>query len=406
MRIGNFVSVYPARSHTFIRRELNSLSAIGFETFRFSIRRMNTCEILDEVDLSEFQSTTPVYPLPLVFLIKELVYYLTCRPGSFFSSLYFALRFRSDECFGFVQSMKYFLGGIILAGYSRRSNIDILHAHFANAGACVCSIAAKLTGLKWGISLHGLSDFGSSSLRLLPHLINDASFVRCISKFGRSQAMLYSSKNNWEKIFVSYSGVPPIVPFQSSSEDSLEAHRAITLVTVGRLAPEKAHILLVQALSRIEIKRFNFKCLIVGDGPMRNDIEDAITQYQLNDRFFLIGAVSESSVRSYLAAADIFVLTSLMEGIPQVLMEAMQNGVPIVAPRVSGIPELVTDGVEGLLFTPGDEDSLVESLASLLSNSQLRRECGKAGRLKIETDFLSQTTISPLADAFKAHIQE
>jgi glycosyltransferase involved in cell wall biosynthesis len=397
-RVAYFVSVYPARSHTFIRREIDSLTALGLKIHRFSLRRMCHKELMDETDFHEFEQTTAIFPISVVAFLQGAFHFFSQHPLRVMDALRFSLRIRPPGCVGFLKSFQYAVGGIVLAQLLRRLTINLIHVHFANSGACIGSIAAKLLGVKWGISLHGLSDFSSPSVQILPELIQNASFVRCISRFARSQAMLHSPRDCWSKIFVAYAGIPD-PHFHGETHNSRgHSNPELTLVTVGRLAPEKAHSLLLKACSRLVADGLNFKCLIVGDGPIRSEIEKDISQYQLEDVCILVGAVPEAAVSSYLVQADVFVLTSLMEGIPQVLMEAMQSGVPVVAPMISGIPELVTDGIDGMLFMPADEDSLVLSLTKLARDRELRQHIGKAGELKIKSMFRNSLTITPLAN--------
>jgi len=364
------------------------------QIYRFAIRRMDKREILNDTDSKEFIRTIPLIPLHPRTLISSLGHFLFFNPKNLVTSILFSLKMSRSGGLSYTKAAQYFIGAVQLAGHCRKVNVDCLHVHFANSGACIGAITSKLLNLRWGISLHGLSDFGGRSLYLLPMLIDSASFVRCISKFGRSQAMLYSSPKNWDKIFVSYSGIE-----LKSRSQKYGAHDNITtMITIGRLAPEKAHLLLLSAVSRIVAQGVILKLIIIGDGPMRKSIEQKISELHLDKICFLMGSVAESEVPEHLSRSDIFVLSSLMEGIPQVLLEAMMAQIPVVAPRLAGIPELVTDGVDGLLFTPGDEDSLVESLLTLVKNRELQTQLSNAARTMVEKKFLIEDTIRPLCD--------
>src|SRR5690606_7934351 len=126
----------------------------------------------------------------------------------------------------------------------------------------------------------------------------------------------------------------------------------VRIVTVGRLSPEKGSVGLIEAFAACRSRGLDAELLMIGDGPGRADVEAAIAAHRLGDRCHLTGALSEADVLRELGDADMFVLPSLMEGLPVVLMESLGAGLPTVAPAVAGVPELVEDGVTGLLFDP------------------------------------------------------
>ena len=121
----------------------------------------------------------------------------------------------------------------------------------------------------------------------------------------------------------------------------------------------------------------------------------------MQGRITLTGALTQAQVREQLAAADVFVLPSLAEGIPVVLMEAMSSGVPCVTTPVNGIPELIQHGRTGLLAVPGDLDSLVEQLRAIIGDRALQHRLAIAAREKIETDFDLDKNVRRLGAIFE-----
>jgi glycosyltransferase involved in cell wall biosynthesis len=126
---------------------------------------------------------------------------------------------------------------------------------------------------------------------------------------------------------------------------------------------------------------------MVGDGPDRSRIEQAIGRLNLGQHVHLTGSLNQAAVRAHFARADIFVLASLAEGIPVVLMEAMSSGVPCVSTPVNGIPELIEHGRTGLLATPGDVPSLTTQLRRLIQEPEWRRSLAEAAHAKVLADF-------------------
>jgi glycosyltransferase involved in cell wall biosynthesis len=176
------------------------------------------------------------------------------------------------------------------------------------------------------------------------------------------------------------------------------------IVTVGRLAPEKAHLGLIETLDRMVKRGVDVRLTIVGDGPLRSSIETAVAQRGLIDRVRLRGALPESETLKEIACCDAFILPSLMEGLPVVLIEAMALGKPVVAPYIAGIPELVDDGVTGLLFRPGDWTHLAEQALQLAASSSEAGKMGERGRTRVQREFDVNIAVEPLLELFRPTI--
>jgi len=174
------------------------------------------------------------------------------------------------------------------------------------------------------------------------------------------------------------------------------------VLCVGRLTPAKAQLLLVEACAALRQRGTDFMLTLVGDGPDRGHIEEAIDRLALNDCVELAGALTVDGVRRALARTDVFVLPSFAEGIPVVLMEAMASGVPCVSTRVNGIPELIEHGRTGLLTAAGDVDGLVDQLERLADDSGLRSALAHEARAEIEARYDLDTNVQRLSDQFAA----
>ena len=152
----------------------------------------------------------------------------------------------------------------------------------------------------------------------------------------------------------------------------------LVLGAVGRLSPEKGFDLLIQALHHLLRMGHNVELWLLGDGPEKDRLTALIEELGLGDRVRLLGYVSD--VRERFEAMDVFVLSSLREGFPNVLLEAMALEVPVAATRVAGVPRVIEDGVNGLLLEPGSVDSLTRTLTQVVGDAALRARLGKAGR--------------------------
>jgi glycosyltransferase involved in cell wall biosynthesis len=153
------------------------------------------------------------------------------------------------------------------------------------------------------------------------------------------------------------------------------------LLAVGRLVYSKAHEVLIAAMPAVLKKFPNTKVGICGDGILRPQLEEQIQSLGLSDSVKLLG--HSDQVSNFLASADVFVMPSLWEGLPIALLEAMSAGLPVIATKVEGVEELITEGEHGLLVPTGNATALTEAILKLLANPQLCRKMGAASQAKV-----------------------
>jgi glycosyltransferase involved in cell wall biosynthesis len=395
--IGYFTTEYPSVSHTFIRREVTALRRRGLELRTFSLRRPPADSPLGESDLRERAQTWYLQPPAILGVLAAHLRELLRSPARYFRALAIAIRHRTPGVRATVWSFFYFAEGVILADALRKARVRHLHVHFAHAAADVARVACFLCGVSWSLMLHGTADFEYPAVLTLGDKLRAARFTACASYFVRAQALRKLEPEFWDRLIVVRCGVE--IP-----EHVAAAKRggATHVVCVGRLSPEKGHHGLLRALAELQGTVPPLRVTFVGDGPMRADLESRARSLGLSDCVEFAGARSEEGVMQVLASADLFALASLMEGLPVVLMEAMALGLPVVAPRVAGIPELVTDGREGLLFQPSDWGELKAQLRRLLTDAELRARLGAAGRARVTQEFAIERAVDPLWKRFTA----
>jgi glycosyltransferase involved in cell wall biosynthesis len=271
----------------------------------------------------------------------------------------------------------------VLAQHLKASGATHLHNHFAGPSASVAVLAADLADLRFSFTLHGPADLLAPDRWRLAEKAARASFVACISDFARSQLMLHSDPDHWDRYKIIHCGVVPArydTP-RAQPEGDAPTH----LVFVGRLAAVKGLRVLMDAFSTARQTNPNLKLTIVGDGPDRAWLETAARPY--GHDVHLTGFLSQSDVAQVLATADIFVLPSFAEGVPVVLMEAMASRMPVIATQVAGVPELVAHGVSGLLIPPGNAHALADAIATLATDPDRRVTMGVAGRARVTESF-------------------
>jgi colanic acid/amylovoran biosynthesis glycosyltransferase len=393
--IGYFASEYPSISHTFIRREIEALRRRGLEIRTFSIRRAPSNAPLGEADRRELAATWTLQPVSLAATLRAHARALLRNPGRYFEALVLALRERPPGARALLWAFFYFAEGVILCDALRTAQVSHLHVHFANAAADVARVAAFVGDLPWSLTLHGTADVEYPSVLTLADKLGSARFAACASYFVRAQALRRLAPALWPRLTVVRCGVE-----LTEASGTASTGGPIRLLCVGRLSTEKGHHGLIQALAELQSQVAPFVATLIGDGPLRRELEVRTQSLGLGDTVQLVGARSLEDVMKALGQSHLFVLASFMEGLPVSLMEAMAHGLPVVAPRVAGIPELVTDGQEGLLFTPSNWTELAAQLRRLLSDSDLRARLGAAGKRRIAEEFEIERAVEPLWKRF------
>jgi glycosyltransferase involved in cell wall biosynthesis len=281
---------------------------------------------------------------------------------------------------------------MLLANELDRQGMQHLHNHFANSAATVGFLATRYLAMPWSLTLHGISETDYPAGLTLAQKIRGADFVACASWFGRAQAMRMTPSEHWNKMLIVRCGLLlEDLPVRASQAAGTR------LLCVGRLSPEKGIVGLLTAIHMLRRRDVPVLLDVVGDGPDRSNIERAIASLQLQDCVRLRGQLTETETLQAIAQADLFVLPSFMEGLPVVLMEAMAIGVPVIAPRVAGIPELVEDGSGGLLFHPSNWADLADQIERMLAQPELQASFTARARLKIEEEFEISRAVKPLA---------
>lgn len=375
MRIAYLVNQYPRASHTFIRREIRALEAQGVEVLRFSIRPPRE-ELVDEADLLERGRTRVVLEAGAVRHALGVLALMLRRPAAFVRALALAIRlgWRSDR--GLLRHLAYLAESCVLVRWLRQAGADHVHAHFGTNPATVAMLCRELGGPTFSFTVHGPEEFDKPEFLGLREKIRRAAFVIAISSFGRGQLYRWARSEDWPKLDVVRCGV---------AEDLLRAPAqpipaAPRLVCVARLSEQKGHLLLVEAAALLAADGLDFQIVLIGDGPMRREVEDAIRGRGLSGRFLLTGWLDAARVREAILGSRALVLPSFAEGLPVVVMETLALGRPVIVTAIAGNPELVESGVSGWLVPAGSVEALVGAMRDALRASpEQLEEMGRAG---------------------------
>jgi glycosyltransferase involved in cell wall biosynthesis len=190
----------------------------------------------------------------------------------------------------------------------------------------------------------------------------------------------------------------------SLGRDSQSESARFNLLCVARLSPAKSLDVLLDAMCTVLTEHPFSKCIIVGDGPLRNELIARACKLGICDSVEFIGHVEE--VRPYYEAADIFVLSSSKEGLPLVLSEAMAYGLPCVATDVGGNAEIIAHGETGLIVEPGNPAKLASAILYLLNNGDLRRQMGQKGKVRAHHYFDINENIARITEVILNNSRE
>ncbi len=380
MRIAYFVNKYPAVSHSFIRREVIELERIGIDVRRYAIY----CEadtLKDPQDRQEHRRTRYIKSQPPQRLIATILGMTLQRPRRFLRTLGEAVRHGKRSDVGIVKHIFYFLEGCVLARWCERDGVSHVHAHFGTNSAAIAMYASRLSDLGYSFTVHGPDEFDNPRGLLLREKIRHARFVVAITSYCRSQLMRWSDHECWPKIRIVHCGLDDafFATETPNIENAIGNHEPY-LLCIGRLSAQKGQLLLIEAIDKLRRQGQNIRLVLAGDGEMREEIEAYCRKHELTEQVTITGWIDSQTVKQLLEGCLAMVLPSFAEGLPVVIMEAFARHKPVLTTYIAGIPELVKDHENGLLFPAGSVDAIVSAIDEIRACTPACRErMGQAG---------------------------
>ena len=406
-RIAYLVGRYPKISHTFILREIQALRDLGIDVATFSVWPTPPDELLTEAERAEAARTFSFMPPRLGLLLRSHLGALAASPSGYANLVGHALRTARPGLRGKFLALTWVAEAPLLWHELRSRGITHIHAHLPGTAPAVAMLTTEFANRAgasdrhtWSLTVHGPSEFYDVHNQAVGEKVRHADFAVAISDFGRSQLMGLVCEEHWDKLHVVHCGIVPSA-YEPASLDG--APRAIRLVTVGRLAPVKGHALLLEAVRELREGGTDVELTVIGDGPKRGELERYANRLGLADHVEFTGAVGQDQITRHYGAADLYVHASFAEGLPVVLMEAMAHELPVVAAAVMGIPEIVTDGENGVLVRPGRVDELVAAVERLANDPAARTAMGRAGRRVVEEQFDVRESAARLRKLFAGY---
>jgi colanic acid/amylovoran biosynthesis glycosyltransferase len=385
-RLGMIVSRFPKLTETFVLQEILELERQGVAVELFPLMREREEVRQNEVEVLIRRAHFRTFGGHRLWFDNLLM--LLQRPGRYLRALsrVIGASWRSPRFLA--GAVVFFPVAVSFARVVEALRIEHVHAQFANHPAVVALVIRMLTGVPFSFTARG-SDIHVDRT-MLREKMEAAAFAIAVSEHNKQVIVRACGERFAGSVHVVYGGIDigRFVP-----EAPTAAADPFTIVSIGRFEEVKGHAILLEACGIMLQRGVEFRCDLFGDGDLRPVLEEQVSRLGLTDRVVMHGNRPHPEIADALRRSSTCVLATVraadgkQEGIPNVLKEAMATGIPVVSSKISGIPELVDDGVTGILVPQRDAGALAEALMSLERDSEMRARLGRAGRARIERDF-------------------
>ena len=283
----------------------------------------------------------------------------------------------------------------------QEKGIRHVHAHFAGMAARTAFWIDRFFSVTFSFTGHANDIFAPRQFEIsLEKLMEQALAIVSVSDFG-VRFLQERFPGSTAKIHRIYNGIQ-LNEFQRSDFSS----SILSIVAIGRLIEKKGFADLIRACELLRKRGYDFRCQIIGEGPLEEDLRAQIDDGGLLGQIDLAGPHPQHEVRSRLAGAALFVLPCIaepggaMDNLPTVIMEAMAAGLPVVSTQIGGVPEMVVENETGLLVSPNDPSALAEALERLMVDPALARRLGQAGYERACARFSIERNVCELLKLF------
>jgi glycosyltransferase involved in cell wall biosynthesis len=405
------VRSYPRLSQTFILAEILALEALGVGIEIFSLS--NPREPLVQPEVAAVRA--PVHYLDADSAARRLLTHLRVAlrwPRRYLRAVSYLWRRRREElgyatvtraaCFD--RALR--LGLLLDRGRLRSAGIRHLHAHFAHDPTLVALLTAIIAEVPFTFTAHARDLYQVPAVLLRDRVERAHQVVTCCR--ANVDYLGTVAPHATGKVRLIYHGVDlaEFRPLERAARSG--GSDPPVIISVGRLVQKKGFSVLLAACRRLQDSGRRLRCVLYGDGPLQQELETEIRRLGLVGQVTLAGARTRRELVTCLQEADVFALTPCItedgdrDGVPNVLVEAMACGVPVVSTTVGGIPELVRHDVNGLLAPPADVETITGHLAALLDDGGLRARLGRAARATVVERFDLRSAATQLAAVFGA----
>ncbi len=381
------IGTYPLLTTTFIDREIMRLIELGVNLQIFSIRRPPRRSPLSSFQYNLQKRVTYLLPIRITALIFSHLYFSLLRPQRYFGSMVYLLSRPHPDFSSRIMTLLHFGEGVYFAYLIRKKNIYEIHAHFLDRVAVLAMVAKRLLGVPYSLSIHAGADIYVHPVLIQEKLLDSRHAVTCTRhNINHLESLVGNSIR--EKISYVPHGLNA-----ANYKPEKKKNGAQIILAVGQLKRRKGFLQIIEVCKTLNEQGYEFQCEIIGDGPIYDILQEKILNYSLGEKVALRGALPFENVMECYRRATLFVMPCMqsedgdVDGIPNVLLEAMAMKIPVISTKVSAIPELIIDQKNGLLVSPNNHDDLFDAIVNLLNSSEKRAILAENGRETIKSEF-------------------
>ena len=395
-KIAYILSQFPETHETFILREIKALKEKGTAVKIFSLKKSRDKIIHPEaLDLIKKTIYGRLNILSILFCVLRY-------PIKTLSSFGYLLKTYGTNPKELIKALYVFLECLCFVRVLKKEKIAHIHSHWATIPTTAAVILSKFTGIPFSFTAHAWDIFISQ--RGLKEKINKSKFVLTCTDYNHKFLAGLCDNEQAGKIYLNYHGVD----LKSKSWGQAPSGTVPnTILAIGRLVETKGFEYLIEACAILAKKGIAFECKIVGTGPLKKRLADSVERIELKDRIKFLGLQTQEQIKKLFAEATMLVQPSVMakngdrDGIPNVILEAMAYGTPVIATDFSGIPEAIIDGDTGILIKAKDSLAIAEAIEKLFLDPDLRQKLALNARRLVENRFNIDTNINQLLEIFK-----
>ncbi|NOU19612.1 MAG: glycosyltransferase family 4 protein [Bacteroidales bacterium] len=400
-RITYIVEKFPSPSEYFILNEILALEKRGFEIYLLVLRKQR-----QYLDISEIKNLkSHIIYLPKIYFYLPFIFLPFFRsPFSILPFPYFYLH----SPFSFLKYLRNYCISKYFAAQLKNRQVHHIHAHFGFIATDIAKILSRLMNVTYSFTLHAQDIYLNQTN--IEQEVADASFVITCTEYNRAFLNKLTKSQYAAKLHTIYHGIDISRWKKSEIPNSGNKNDNIEIVSVARLVEKKGLIHLLKATRLLTSNGTKIRCTIIGNGPLQKQLKRFITKNNLTHCVRLKGLISQKEVKQRIADSDIFVLPCIMakngdrDGLPNVLLEAMAMGIPVISTNISAIPELIENEKTGLLIPEKDETALADAILRLNNDNQLYNRIAENGKRKVKDNFDIEISTNKLVAIFEKHI--
>jgi glycosyltransferase involved in cell wall biosynthesis len=403
MQIAYFIGCYPFINVTFIEREIQALEAQGVSLKILAMIRPEPGQVLEEARW-RMDHTFYVRPIRWGMLVRALLRFSLTRPRASWETLAWLLTRPHPSLKARLKTVLHFAQGMYLAEYLYGQDITHLHAHFADRATVAALVVSRLLDIPFSFTAHAKDIYAEDVF--LRDKIAQAIFVTTCTR--ANLAYLRELSSSPEKLHGIYHGLP----LEEFKGLPLTPQSPPLILAIGKLIEKKGFPHLLEACALLREWGYDFACTIIGEGPDRKALETQRATLDLDQLVSLPGNCPFAEVLATMQRATVFTLPCVIahnkdrDGIPNVVLEAMAVGVPVVSTNISAIPEVVHPEKTGLLVPQHDSTGLAKALVHLLDDDALRERLADTARLFVVENFDDARNAAKIRELFESVVNE